>query len=244
MAISSVDGGLSRFPGTELVVVDTVLWSINSTANTLERRVFQDGGVRLTDSFPNFPSLDTPAMHDVDLALRFRSNGRLNLVRLRPDAGTVLKELALDGLAGTPLAYFAEADDTVYRWSQLDCSFTNCTNLPDLIALEPGLVWRTINNGFEVPPKTSGFTRPTTQRESTPRFTLQQTAELPTTPLVPFERLPLWLNTNVSGKRVLISGQNGDLGLSAWPRSAVHRVGRNHLVLSDPDLGFVRVVEK
>lgn len=244
VAIISADGGLTSFPGAELVVADTVLWSVKSATNTLERRLFQDGGVRLTHSFPNFPPLETPAMHDVDRALRYRSNGRLTLVRLQPDAGTSVQELTLDGTVGNPLAYFAEDNDVVYRWSQLDCSFSNCINLPDVAALEPGLVWRTSKQGFESAGRTSGFSRPTTQSESTPRVTLQHAVEPATTPLVSFERLPLWLTFNLEGKRVLISSDRGPMELSAWPRSAVLRVGRKHLVLTDPDPFFVRVIEK
>ena len=238
VSITSSDGGLTQFPGEQLVVVDTVLWSINAASSSLERRVFEDGGVRLTDAFANFPAVATPGMHDVDLALRFRTNGRLNLVRL----GRSIIELPLDGQVGPPLAYFAEDDDTVFRWSQVDCGF-GCTNFPDLVAVEPGFVWRGGDAFGQVPggARVSGFVRPTAQSD-TLRFSLPHQPEPVSTPAFGFERIPLWLG--VSGKRVLVSVQNEALVFTAWPATGVLRVGRRHVVLTDPALDFVRVARR
>lgn len=246
VSVTSADGGVTRFRGTQLVVVDRVLWSIDPTNATLDRRVFEDGGLAFTHSFSNFPPTATPAMHDLELAMRFRTNGRLTRVRLTPDGGSDLVELSLDGLLGPPLAYFAEDNDVVFRWSQVDCSFNNCVNFTDLVAVEPGFVWRAVNAGFEPSPsqaRVSGFTRPTTQSDSTPAVTLPYAVESANTPAFAFERMPLWLN--VAGpRRVLASKVDGGVSFTAWPRGEVLRVGRNHVVLVDADPGFVRVVVK
>lgn len=249
VSLTSSDGGLVRFRGEQLVVVGDVLWSVDGPATTLERRVFEDGGLRLTDSFPNFPATATPAMHDVNLALRFRSNGRLTRVRTLPDGGSSVLELSLDGLAGPPLAYFAEDNDVVFRWSQVECSFNNCVNVPDLTGVEPGFMWRGPQRPFEpqVVPLVQGFSRPITLGNSSPKISLGYDTETPVTPAYGFERLPLWLgprSATSSERRVLVSMSGGVLTLSSWPRAEVLRVGRQHLVLSDPDPGFVRVFRK
>lgn len=250
VSLTSSDGGVVRFRGEQLVVVDDVLWSVNGPTTTLERRVFEDGGLRLTDSFPNFPATATPAMHDVNLALRFRSNGRLTRVRTFPDGGASELELLLDGQAGPPLAYFAEDDDVMFRWSQVECSFNNCVNLTDLAGVEPGFVWRAEPRPFGEPqlaPRIQGFTRPTTLASSTPKITLSYDTEPMATPAYGFERLPLWLgarSVSTNDRRVLVSMTDGGLSMSSWPRSEVLRVGRHHLVLLDSDPGFVRVFRK
>lgn len=241
VSLTSADGGLVQFSGGQLVVVDTVLWSIDAVTNSLERRVFEDGGVRLTDSFPHFPPVATPGMHDVDRALRFRSNGRLSLVRLK-STGTLVQEFQLDGQVGPPLAYFSEDNDTIFRWSPLSCTFSNCTNFEDLVALEPGYVWAP-HNFFEQPgaPRVSGFARPN-DSVAPARFSLFHAAEPVTTPAFAFERMPLWLSTGGT-RRVLVSVERGSITLSFWP-AGVLRVGRHHVVLTDPDPAVVRVVRK
>jgi hypothetical protein len=246
ITLSSSDGGTLQFGGSELVVVDTVLWSIDGPRSVLERRVFEDGGVRLTHSFDGFPVIATPAMHDVDRALRLRLDGHLALVRLSPTGDRVV-ELNLDGNVGPPLAWFAEDDDTIFRWSNLDCSFTACVNLPDLVAVEPGLVWRRAPDFVDLPSPVvlNGFARPTTLAEATPQFTLHYPQESLATPAHPFERMPLWLNLEAGvGQRALVSMENGSLTLTVWPRGQVLRVGRHQLVLDDPDPGFVRLIRR
>ena len=59
-----------------------------------------------------------------------------------------------------------------------------------------------------------------------------------------FERVPLWLAQNVGTRRLLVSGRDGGFELSAWPRTEVLRVGRHHLVLTDAQADFVRVVRR
>lgn len=243
VSVTSADGGLTRFPGEQLVVVDTVLWSINAASTTLERRVFEDGGVRVTHTFPNFPSVATPAMHDVGLALRYRANGRLALVQLTRSGSTV-REVLPEGQVGAPLAYFVEDGGSVFRSSSVECPFDVCVNLPDVVALDPGLVWRLsqVFDGVSVA-HLSGYTRPTTLLDSTPRFTLSHAVDPIAMPAYGFERLPLWLTPPTGGaQRVLVTVENEALLFSAWPRSQVLRVGRHHLVLADPNPGFVRVI--
>ena len=249
VSLTSADGGVTRFPGEQLVVVDTVLWSINKPSLSLERRVFEDGGVRLTDSFVNFPATPTPGMHDVDLALRFRSNGRLVLVRIIP-GGNRVQELTLDGTAGPPLAYFEEPNEAIFRWSPSECFFGNCTNFPDVVGLDPGFVWRAVSFAFiDGPPAADVgvYPRSTAARDGgfdVPRFSLDYAVAALATPAFGFERLPVWLSVTPNQRRVLVSVEEDALSLTAWPQSGVLRVGRHHLVLTDPDLGFVRVVRK
>ena len=242
VSLTSSDGGLTRFPGGQLVVADTVLWSINPASTTLERRVFEDGGVRLSHAFPNFPSIVTPGMHDVDLALRYRANGQLVLVQLTPSGSTV-SQLRFDTLPSSPLAYFVEDGGSLFRWSTSQCPLDVCVNLADVVALEPGYVWRA-SQSFESFSLTSGFVRPTTEFNATPRFTLLYPTAPVATPGYGFERLPLWLALTPATQRVLVTVENEELRYSAWPRAEVLRVGRHHLVLTDPNLAFVRVVRR
>jgi hypothetical protein len=227
-----------------LVVVDTVLWSIDGARAVLERRVFEDGGVRLTHHFDGFPAVATPAMHDVDRALRLRANGQLALVRLAASGDQVV-ELGLSGNVGPPLAWFVEDDGTIFRWSDTDCS--GCVNLPDLVGVEPGFVWRRSTQLPEPPASflISGYARPTSLVDATPQFTLNYPHESLATPARSFERLPLWLNVEVgNGERAVVSVENGALALTAWPRAQVLRVGRHQLVLDDPDPSYVRLIRR
>ena len=246
VSITSVDGGVHRFRGAQLVVVDTVLWSINDLTTSLERHVFEDGGLRLSDSFPNFPSVATPGMHDVDVALRFRANGRLTRVR-RINGAPDVREYTLDGLVPAPLAYFVEDDDSVYRWSNTFCSFNNCTNLEEVVGLEPGIVWRNVlpsNGAGEL--RVAGFSRPTSSVAAA-ALNLRFRASTLVSPGTGFERLPLWLNVspgNTADRQLLVSKGDGGIIMTAWPRAEVIRVGRNHVVLGDPEPSFVQVVRK
>ena len=114
VSITSVDGGLTRFPGAELVVADNVLWSIDGTSSTLERRIYEDGGVRVTHRFPSFPLMPTPGLHEADLALRYRSNRLITRVRISRGVAS-LGDFAVDPFISPPLAYFIEPDDTLPR---------------------------------------------------------------------------------------------------------------------------------
>jgi hypothetical protein len=240
ISVTSADGGVTRFAGEQLVVVDTTLWSLNG--GFLERRRFEGGQLPLLDSVGNFPSRSTPALHDVDLAMRFAANGRLNRIRVRPDAGATVAELALDGLPGPPLAYFSSENDVMFRWGPSECPLGNCVNLTNVVGIEPGFVWISSTDDFGQL-GVEGFTWAEVQLER-PRVTLPHAAEFPASPGRGFERLPLWLRENASGEAVLVSVADGGVLLSAWPRAEVLRVGRNHVVLKDSDPSFVRVIQK
>ncbi len=246
VTVTSADGGSTTFTGTQLVVVDTVLWSVDNHNETLERRVWEDGGLRLLNSYADFPPAPTPGMHDVELAMRFRSNGRLTRARVVPDGGADFLQYSLS-LGGSPLAYFTDDDDLAYRWSYSTCDPGVCVAVLDLVALEPGFVWR--SSRFPNDPlmrvRLSAFARPLGEDAGLPRFSLDYPAEQTVTPDSPFERLPLWLKQSVGNLKVMVSvSKDGGLELSAWPRSEVLQVGRHHVVLSDEEPGFVRVIQR
>lgn len=242
VTLSSSDGGSIDFPGEQLVVVDTVLWSIDAASATLERRQLEDGGVRRTHAFAPFAARPTPAMQEENLALRFRPNGRLALVRVGPGGETV-QELPPEPPAQ---AWFAE-DHDLFRWSAQPCFLNACINLPDVVGLEPGLVWRgsPLFTAEPTATQTFGYARPTTAFESTPRFTLLQPIESVDAPAAGFERLPLWLEADAGlGQQVLASLDDGALHCTAWPRAEVLRVGRHHVLLSDSEAGWVRIIRR
>lgn len=241
VSITSVDGGLHTFPGSHLVVAGAVLWSIHPALQQLERRAWEDGGVRVTHTFPNFAARATPGMHDVDLALRFRPAGQLARVVVLSDGGFNVEEFRADALGSTAEAFFVEASDELFRWGGDACfGGFNCNNaFVDLVAVEPGLVWRS-ELQFEV----TAFKRPTTPSASTSVMTVSHRPESPGLVTESFERVPLWLEQNVGSRRLLISARDGGLELTAWPRSEVLRVGRQHLVLTEAQAQFVRVIRR
>jgi len=239
VSVTSTDGGTTRFSGYELVVVDTVLWSIDGTTNTLERRVFEDGGLRVTNRLPGFPVMATPALHDVDVALRYRSSYLLTRVRVTPTSES-LGDFPVE--RSTPaLAYFVEPDDTLFRWDQTPCFITTCTTLTDLVGLEPGFLWRS-GNGFETNGQLSAFERPLATPAS-PRFSLKRQTMFFSSPEHSFERLPVWLEPLLGSRRVLVSVEDGGLVFSSWPWAEVLTIGRRHAVLTDSP-GFVRVIRR
>ena len=233
VSITSVDGGVTRFSGAELVVVDNVLWSIDGASNTLERRVYEDGGVRVSNRIPGFPVVATPALQEVDVALRYRANGLITRVRITPN-GEAVGDFAVDRFVGPPLAYFIEADDTLYRSSNTDCfsSSSSCTNFTGLVAIDQRAVWSTLN-GFERPFRTP----------PNPRFSLKRQPVSNGSPAHAFERIPLWLQVTSGDRRFLVSTDDGSVSYSAWPFSQVLNVGQHHVVLTDSP-GFVRVVKR
>ena len=241
VSITSVDGGLIRFPGAELAVADNVLWSIDGTSSTLERRIYEDGGVRVTHRFPSFPVMPTPALQEADLALRYRSNRLITRVRITRGIAS-LGDFAVDSFISPPLAYFIETDDTLYRASNSECFSTPCTNLPDLVGLEPGLVWRSLSTfDFNAPMK--AFERPL-RTPPNARMSLNRAPWLSLRfPAHAFERIPLWLALGADDRNFLVSTESGAASYSAWPFSQVLQVGSRHVVLTDSP-GFVRVVKK
>lgn len=243
VTVTSADAGTTTFPGAQLVVAGNVLWSINSTEQ-LERRVWEDGGLQLTHRFPDFPPAPTPGMHDVDVAMRFLTNGRLARVRVWADGGTELLQYSV-GSGTSSRAYFTEEDEVPWRWSLSPCATGVCRAVDDLAALEPGFVWRamTADNQFGKV-RLNAFARPMGDLEGNPLFSLDFPAEEAASPEAPFERLPLWLEPGLGPMKVLVSVSGSDLELTAWPRAEVLRVGRQHVVLADRDALTVRVVKR
>ena len=246
VSVTSVDGGVRTFPGSHLVVADTVLWSIHPALEQLERRVWEDGGVRLTHVFPNFAATPTPGMHDVDVALRYRPASILARMVVLPDAGFSVEDFRSDALGGSPEAFFVEPSDELFRWNEDLClSSFNCGNFfTDLVAVEPGLVWRSELVFDGSASRSTGFTRPTLPSNVVSAMTVPHRPESPGFVTDSFERVPLWLAQNVGTRRLLVSGRDGGFELSAWPRTEVLRVGRHHLVLTDAQADFVRVVRR
>ncbi len=236
ITISSTAGTLTHFRGTQLVVAGQVLWSIDPLTSTLERRVFEDGGVRLTHSVPGFPAIPTPALQEPDFALRYRTSGRLSSVSVWPDGGLRVNDHSYDARVVPPLAYFG-GDGWVMRWSLEDCAFGTCSNLGDLAALDAQFVWR-----HSPPGGLRGFARPTNLVDSP--LLLAHTPDALSSPLAAFERLPLWLRTQSEDWKVLVTATDAGFQFTGWPRSEVLRVGREHVLLTDEDPGFVRVVRQ
>lgn len=244
VTVTSADGGRTSFPGATLVVVDNVLWSVNATER-LERREWADGGLLLTHSFPDFPPAPTPGMHDLDVALRYRTNGRLSRVRVWPDGGADFLQYALSQ-APSPLVYFVEEDGGVpWRWSRSSCSAGACFEMKNLVALEAGHVWHNAprENVFGLGPLRA-LARPLSEPPANPRFGLEYEPEALVSPEAPFEQLPLWLEPGPGAQKVLVSITDADLVLTAWPRAEVLRVGRHHVVLADRDPLTVRVSKR
>ena len=236
ITISSTAGTLAHFRGTQLVVAGQVLWSIDPLTSTLERRVFEDGGLRLTHSVIGFPAIPTPALQEPDFALRYRTSGRLSGVSISPDGGLRVNDHSYDARVDPPLAYFG-GDGWVRRWSLEDCAFSTCSNFDDLAAVDAQFVWRhSAARGL------TGFARPTNLVDS-PRL-LAHTPEALSSPAAAFERLPLWLRTQSEDWKVLVTTTDAGLQFTGWPRSQVLRVGREHVLLTDGDPGFVRVFRK
>lgn len=239
IAIVSADGGTTRFEGEQLVVVDTVLWSLHTPSSALERRVFADGGLLLTNTFPDFSARPAPGMHDLNLAWRFHTNDRLALVRIEPGGATV-REWGEELLFGAPRGYLVEDDDTVCRWGDPACLVPGCVSAPDIVAMDPGLVWRGLPGA---PQASGGFARPVRDLEAPARFTLWSPRLSVASPATGFERIPLWLSPEgESGHQVLVSTQAGTLTFTAWPRGQVLRVGRRQVLLGDDAPDFIRIV--
>ncbi|MDP3154725.1 MAG: hypothetical protein Q8N23_18750 [Archangium sp.] len=236
ITISSPAGMLTHFRGAQLVVAGQVLWSIDPLTHMLERRVFEDGGVRLTHSFPDFPALPTPALHDEDFALRYRTSGQLSTVSIWADGGFRVNDHSFYAPVDPPLAYFGTPNGSVTRWSLEECPFP-CSNIEDLAAVDAQFVWRhSPLTGLTGASRTTSFQEPPLQLAHTP--------EALSSPPAAFERLPLWLRTQSDDRSVLVSVTDAGLHFTGWRRSEVLRVGREHVLLTDEGPGFVRVVRK
>ena len=235
ITISSTAGMLTHFRGTQLVVAGPVLWSIDPLTQMLERRVFEDGGVRLTHSFPDFPEVPTPALQEEHFALRYRASGQLSTVSISPDGGFRVDDHSFYARVDPPLAYYG-ASGSLKRWSLEECPFP-CSNIEDLAAVDAQFVWR-----HSPATGLTGVSR--TARFDDPPLQLAHSPEALSSPPAAFERLPLWLRTQSDDRSVLVSATDAGLQFTGWRRSEVLRVGRDHVLLTDEVPGFVRVVRK
>lgn len=245
IALTSADGGLTTFLGANLVVVDTVLWSVEPSTEVLERRVWEDGGLRRLDGIAQMSPALVAGMHDVELALRMGASGRLTRTRVLPDGGSAALQYSTS-LDRNGFIYFSEQDDLMYRGGFTVCEPGQCVAVPHLVGLEPGFVWRVGELGdSRLGPRVSAYPRPLGEQPGLPVFTLRYEAEQPRVPDAPFERLPLWLQDKVGTMKVMVSATaDGHFEFTAWPADEVLKVGRHHVVLSDPEVGFVRVVKR
>lgn len=233
ITLSSTEGAFTHFRGAQLVVVGRVLWSIDPTTRTLERRVFEDGGVRLTHSFPGFPAIPTPALQEEDFALRYRQSGQLSAVSISTDGGVSVNDHSFDARVDPPLAYYGSLN----RWSLEECPLGACSNITDLAAVDADFVWR-----YSPSPGLTGVGR-FFDLGAAP-LKLAHTPDAVSSPRAAFERLPLWLRTQSDDWRVLVSATGAGFKLTSWPRHRVLRVGREHVLLTDEDPRFVGVVRK
>ena len=223
------DGGVTSFDGEQLVVVDTVLWSVHRGRQSLERRVFEDGGLRLADAFAGIDAVVVPALHDTDLAVRQATGGQLTILRV--GAATLTPAFFPGFFDGRVL--FADPPGQFYLGG--NCFDASCVF--DLQGLEAGVVWRTDPSTGQL----RGLARPLGTLDDAARFTLRQAPESPALPTAAFERVPLWLPARPPVS-VLASLDDGVVTLSAWNKAEVVRVGRRFVLLRDST--GVRVVQR
>lgn len=219
--VLSSDGGLTSFSGEQLVVVDDVLWSVERASSTLERRVFADGGLSVTNTFTNVDTRPVPAMHDVDFAIRARLNGSVALFRV--------------GTSPRDLSVFASSTDGTILWLDGETLFNGGTCfsadcVSDLRGLEPNAVWSGDPLNFGL---IAGRIRPIVSLEARAQHGLRMTTESLEVPQRGFERVPLWLPQSNSDRSLLVSADGSTLGFTAWKRADVLRVGRRFVVLKD-----------
>jgi hypothetical protein len=231
VSLVSADGGERSFSGEQVVVADQVLWSVARATRTLERRIFEDGGLRLADGFAGFTPRAVPGMHDERVAIRERTNG---LVAAAHVAGPI-DELGVlaSGTDGTALFLSSQGGLIVAGGCSSTC-------FQSVRAVEPAVVWRDGAARVGV----DGLARPVASLDEAPRFHLDFAAESFAAPVRGFERLPLWVPVPGSPVSVLVSADDGQLQLRAWTRADVLRVGRRFVLLRDRSLGGVRVLER
>lgn len=236
--VFSSDGGVQTFGGQRLAVANGALWSIAPSSSRLERRVFENGTLRLTHQADGFSARLTPAMHGRDFALRADTFDRLNLVTVTD--GGLTKTTTRHQQRSAP-AWFFYDDARVYLVSGV--AFPECFGLPEcdeaggLIAVEPGVAWRfqLSLDAFQWPISTT----------ATPTLSLELRVRASSPPQGPFERLPLWVeapaNANLDDA-VLVNWATGGLSLSLWPYSRVLRVGGHFVALTEENEHSVRIV--
>ncbi len=218
--LSQATGEVTRFEGQHLVVAGATLWSLTADG-TLQRRQWRDGGAALTAEAPGFLLADTPALHGDAVALRWRADATLALVR-----GTgALAVTSTDAPYTAPPALAAlDADGGVHLWSSpwRLCARATCEALEGLLALEPTVTWR------QGPLRAQALT--TAPAPQWPPRLRPAPLELPATG---FERWPAWLDpAQVSDQReVFVVTTPAGLELVAAPPGPRPRVGQRHLVL-------------
>jgi hypothetical protein len=221
----AADGGASSFAGEQLVVAGPVLWSVESATNELHRHVIQDGGLVLTDAFQGFSARVVKGEHDERRALRSLTSGELVVARIEDSLyrlGYQWNDVPSERVLFV---------DNGWLEQETPCSFTGCASLR---GLEPGMRW----TNDRVLAAIAGHKRPLDHEQMTADVVMQFNTALLPSPEGGFERLPLWLQlSQTSSVSVLVNSDRPQLGLTAWKRSEVLRVGKSFVVLSDPSGG-------
>jgi hypothetical protein len=216
------DGGVSSFDGEQLVVAGSVLWSVEAATSELERHVFVDGGLVLTDVFAGFSTRTVRSMHDERSALRARNSGALVLARVESS----LVEFGWPSNSVNELLFI----DGERLFSEVPCGSERCFGFH---GVEPEMLWTVENLGAGV----GGVRRPIPVDHRGQDLILQRKVELPQAPERGFERVPLWLPVEGTGLSALVNADRPSLGLTVWNRSHVIRVGKQFVVLKDPSNG-------
>lgn len=219
--LHSADGGLSSFDGEQLVVAGPVLWSVEAATNELQRRVFVDGGLVLTDAFAGFGTRTVPGMHDERSALRVRTSGELTLVRVESPLSPVPSP------ANSEALLYLDGQEVL---AESACDTERCFGLQ---GLEPEMAWTVENLGVGV----VGFKRPFQSVRVIPDAVLRRPWHRPQIPARGFERLPLWLPVEGTGLSALVNADRQPLAFTVWNRAEVLRVGKHFVLLKDPQLG-------
>ncbi|MFO0595566.1 MAG: hypothetical protein U0228_09685 [Myxococcaceae bacterium] len=213
--VVSADGGVTAFSGTELVVADDVLWSINST--TLERRTWANGAATLAGSWNGFTPSSLHGAHTATRAVRLGSNGFV--AQQSADGGRIED---LSGGDFSTSVYFSEADGGLHHASTFFCS--GCVG--NLVGFEPEFLWSSNGIGslfgYRRPLRDENFPQPSQS------FALAPLVE--SLPAGGFERWPAWVQQG--DLTILVLGRGFNVTTTVWPKARVKRVGSNFAVLS------------
>jgi hypothetical protein len=219
--VHRADGSAEVFTGEQLVVVDSVLWSVDSSTSTLSRREYRDGGLRVLDTFPDIDSRPLPSLHDTDVALRAGLDHQLHIAH----AGGTTVTLFIDVRSLSSQVLWV--DGSLLFSAGGGCPMAPCVN--DLRGLDGEVVWQ---GDFSSPGLISALRRPALAIDDAPPFRLRVQTESRALPIRGFDVLPLWVPSTDSIS-VLVWSAGPSLSLSAWHRAEVLRVGRRFVVLKD-----------
>jgi hypothetical protein len=214
------DGSVEVFSGEQLVVVESVLWSVDPATSTLSRREYRDGGLQVLDTFPGIDPRPLPSLHDTDVALRAGLDHQLHIVR----AGGSTITLFID--VGSFFSQVLWVDENALHIAGAGCPTSPCVD--DLRGLDGDFVWE---GNLSSPGQLVALRRPLSADRAT-AFSLRVVSESIAFPVRGFDVLPLWLPSTDSVS-VLVSSAGTGLSLSAWNRAEVLRVGRRFVVLKD-----------